>query len=237
MTTNPYINKQSIQEQNLVEDLVIESIKINGYDISYLPRTLIKHDQIFEEDVLSVFNQAYTLEMYMMDFNGYTGQGDLLSKFGYEVRDNLTLVCSKRRYEEEIGNYLQFKRPMEGDIIYFPISDDFFEVKYVKNFSPFFALGKNYIYELKCMKLEYAHERINTGIPDIDSISSYSLANTGDIPLATERSIPLITSNGTLLTIGFPTTQDLTNDAQNNDFQEESDDIVNFTESNPFGKV
>ncbi len=238
MTVNPHFNKTYSQEQNLVESLVVESIKIHGYDFNYLPRTLINHDQIFEEDVLSVFNKAHTLEMYLQEVNGYAGQGDLLSKFGLEIRDNITLVCSKRRFIEEIGNHQTYKRPMEGDIIYFPISEDFFEIKYVKTFSPFFVLGKNYVFELKCMKLEYSHENIDTGIPNIDVLtSSYSLANTGEVILSTERSIPLSTSNGAILNIGYPSTQDITNDAQNNTFQEESDNIVDFSVNNPFGRV
>lgn len=238
MVTSLYFNKQPSSEQDLVEDLVVESIKIHGVDLKYLPRTLIDQDQIFEEDVLSLFKRAYTIEGYVKEVNGYGGRGDLISKFGLEIRDTMTFVISQRRYEEEIGSYQTSSRPYEGDIIYVPITNDYMEIKYVITTTPFFTLGKNYVYELKCEKLEYSSERIATGIPDIDKVTTqYSLANTGPMSLTTEDLSILSTESSNNIIIEFTEISNVEKYAQNEELQQESDQIIDFSVNNPFGVV
>ena len=236
MAVSYYFNKQPLTEQSLIEDLVVESIKIHGIDLKYLPRTLINQDQIFEEDLISMFKRAYTIEGYLKEVNGYGGRGDLISKFGLEIRDTMTFVVSQRRYEEEVGNSQLKPRPYEGDIIYVPITNDYMEIKYVVTTSPFFTLGKNYVYELKCEKLEYSSERINTGIPDIDKVvSAYSIANTGPISISTEDLFVLTTQSSNNIIIEFDEVSTVEKFAQNEELQFESDSIIDFTVRNPFG--
>lgn len=167
MGTNPYFNNtKSSNEQSLLEQLVIEAIKIHGIDVYYLPRTLVNLDQLFGDDSLSSFNSSNLIEMYIENVNGFEGQGDLLSKFGLEVRDSATLVVSKSRFQKQIGNI----RPLEGDIIYFPISKGLFEVKFVEHEAPFYQLGKNYVFKLSCELFQYNQETISTGESEIDNI-------------------------------------------------------------------
>lgn len=238
MATSFYFNKQPFTEQKLVEDLVVESIKIHGIDLKYLPRTLVNQDQIFEEDLLSLFKRAYTIEGYVREVNGYGGRGDLISKFGLEIRDTMSFVISQRRFEEEVGNSQQTPRPYEGDIIYVPMTNDYMEIKYVITTTPFFTLGKNYVYEIKCEKLEYSSERIITGIPDIDKVvTQFSVANTGPISITTEDLYTLTTQSSNNIIIEFEEIGNVEKYAQNEELQEESEQIIDFSVNNPFGVV
>ena len=216
MAVSRYFNKSYYGEQNVLEDLAIESIKINGIDGYYLPRTLISVDQIFTEDDLSIFKRGHLIEMYPKNTQGFGGEKEILSKFGVEIREQITFVVSKRRFQEEIGDaYIDTKpnRPLEGDIIYFPINRSIYEVKFVDHDIPFYEILKNYVYELKCEKYEYSSERITTGIPEIDDV----------------------TTDITLISANTATTQD--SGAQNAVIQNGSDGLINFDEKNPFGDV
>ena len=167
MGTNHYFrNTNASNEQSLLEQLVIEAIKIHGIDVFYLPRTLLNKDKLYGEDPKSLFATSKEIEMYVENVNGFEGQGDLLSKFGLEVRDSATLVVSKLRFQKETN----MLRPLEGDIIYFPVSKGFFEIKFVEHESPFFQLGRNYVFKLTCELFQYNQEKISTGEPEIDSI-------------------------------------------------------------------
>lgn len=237
MAVSYYFNKQPRNEQSLIEDLVVESIKINGIDIKYLPRTLVNQDQIFEEDVLSIFTKAFTIEAYPKEVMGYGGKGDILSKFGLEIRDTFTFVIAVRRFQEEVRNIINTSRPLEGDIIYVPQTNDYLEVGYVDMTTPFFTLGRTYVYELRCNKLEYSSERIQTGIPDIDKIvPQYTMANTGPISITTEDQYVLMTEASNNIIVEFADTSTREPYSQNNVLETESDKIIDFSVSNPFGE-
>jgi hypothetical protein len=166
MSTNHYFNNiKANNEQNLVEDLVIETIKIHGVDVFYLPRTIVNKDSIFGEDPLSRFTSNKPIEMYMENVNSFIG-GDSLGKFGLEIRDSASFVVSKKRFQKETG----MLRPLEGDIIYFPLTKGFFEIKYVEHENPFFQLGKNYVFKLSVELFQFNEETFNTGEPEIDEI-------------------------------------------------------------------
>lgn len=166
MSTNHYFNNlKASNEQNLVEDLVIESIKIHGVDVFYLPRTIVNKDSIFGEDPLSRFSSNRPIEMYMENVQGFAG-GDVIGKFGLEIRDSASFVVSKKRFQKETG----MLRPLEGDIIYFPLTKGFFEIKYVEHENPFFQLGKNYVFKLSVELFQFNEETFNTGEPEIDAI-------------------------------------------------------------------
>ena len=179
MVTNLFFNNFNFtSEQNLIDDLIIEAIKIYGIECYYLPRTLIKEDNLFGEDTLSKFERAFPLEMYIKNVEGFEGEGDFLSKFNIEIRDEMTLTVSRRRFGEEIhpsettpANEDQgIGRPSEGDLIWFPLNGKIFEVKFVEHEAIFYQLGSLQTYDLRCELFEYSSERIDTGIPQIDII-------------------------------------------------------------------
>jgi len=170
MAINPYFKKYS-GDASIVEDLTIETIKATGHDFIYIPRTLINMDELFGEDTISKFDDGYELEMYIQNVDGFEGEGDILSKFGLEVRDRITLVLSKRRFEDVVGIYEgEITRPREGDLVYFPFSKTLFEINFVEHENPFYQLGKLYTYVLNCEVFTYSQEDIDTGISDIDNV-------------------------------------------------------------------
>lgn len=164
-----------IAEQELIDDLVEESIKIHGIDVSYLPRTLVATDQLYAEDVASKFTKAHSIEMYVESIDGFGGEGDIIGQFGVEIRDQLILSVSQRRWTDlEINDRV---RPFEGDLIYFPLNDKLFEIRFVEHEKVFYQLGNLPLYTLTCELFEYSHEDIDTGVPQIDDIEKeYSYA-------------------------------------------------------------
>lgn len=172
MTTNVYFNPKVKTEQHLYEDIVIESLKMYGQDVLYIPRTLIAQDELLNEDY-SKFEDAYAIEMYIESNEGFAGEGDLLSKFGVEIRDQATFVVSKRRWEQLVGiwnNSLNNLRPSEGDLIYLPLSKSLFQIMHVEHEVPFYQLSQFPTYQLQCELFEYNQEEFETGIRELDSI-------------------------------------------------------------------
>ena len=180
MPTNNYFQNGggigTTNEQRLIEDLIIESLKIYGHDTFYLPRTMVNKDTIFDEAQLSSFTQAYPLEMYLDNVQGFEGQGDIFTRFGMEVRDQATFVLAKRRWEDMVtrqGPTVARKaRPVEGDLIYFSKTKSMFEIKYVDFQNPFYQAGQIYVFRLVCELFEYSSEDIDTGIAEIDAIET-----------------------------------------------------------------
>lgn len=166
MATNPYFNNfKDRNEQSLIEDLTIEAIKFYGMDVVYLPRTLVNKDKLFGEDPISRFSDNKPIEMYLESVNGY-GDGDLLSKFGLQIKDSASLVVSKLRFLKETG----MLRPLEGDIIYLPLTQSFFEIKFVEHENPFYQVGKAYTFKLSVELFQFSEETFSTGDSEIDSI-------------------------------------------------------------------
>ena len=182
MALNPFFLQGSFGEQRLVQELINEQLKIYGVEVNYIPRKVVGRGQLFEYEDLreissSVFDDNFLLEAYVQNYDGYSGSGDILTKFGMSLRDEVTLVISKERYEDFIAPFISglsedeillSSRPREGDLIYFPLGGRLFEVKFVEHESPFYQLGKTYVYELKCELFEYEDEVIDTSIDEID---------------------------------------------------------------------
>ena len=175
MPLNPFFIQGTRSEQRLVQDLINEQLKIYGVEVIYIPRKYITTNTVIKENVLAEFNEGYAIEAYVMNYQGFGGAGDLLTKFGVQSKDELTLAISRERYEDFISPFLtnnpQIKlsiRPSEGDLVYFPLSDTIFEIKFVEHETEFYQLNKLYIYELRCEPFEYEDEIINTGIDDVD---------------------------------------------------------------------
>ena len=178
MALNPFFLQGSDQEQRLVQDLINEQLQIYGVEVTYIPRKYVNRRTIIEEVNASKFDDNFTIEAYVNTFEGYGGQGDILTKFGMSLRDELVVSISKERFEDFIAAFLTAlpddeidvdTRPREGDLIYFPLGGRLFEVKFVEHEQPFYQLGKNYIFELKCELFEYEDEVIDTDIEEIDT--------------------------------------------------------------------
>ena len=157
MALNPYFLQGSSTEQNLVQSLINEQIKMYGVEVYYIPRRYITKTTVIQEVIESKFEEAIPLEAYVDTFDGYEGQGSLLSKFGVQALDDLTLVISRDRFEnyitpliKNIPNIELATRPKEGDLIYFPLGDRLFEIKFVEHEKPFYQLKERYVYELRC---------------------------------------------------------------------------------------
>jgi len=178
MARNPYFTQGTTLERGLYEDLVIEQIKIYGQDVKYVPRALVDEDTLFREDSMSEFTGAYEVEMYVANIDGFQGDGDLYSKFGIRVTDQVTFIVARKRFEEEVDDNTELiveGRPNEGDLIYFPLTQKLFEIKYVEYKKPFYQLQNPlgaFVYELKCELFEYSHEDFETGDPAIDEVET-----------------------------------------------------------------
>ena len=281
MAVNKYFNNFAYaREQDLVEDLTIESIKVYGHDMKYIPRTVVKKDNLFGEDTLSTFNTAADVEMYIKNVDGFDGEGEFLSKFGLEIRDSLTLTVARKRFDQvrseklmtEVGyNFVQeagstktpFKRflantassnfnveleegtannysissssPLEGDLIFFPMVDKLFEIKFVEHESIFYQTGRLQTYDLRCELFDYSSEQIDTGFSEIDAIETENTldvlqyqfdleAGNGDGKLKSEDDGSVIQE----FTISTTDAQ-----ANNSYFTSQAASIIDFSESNP----
>ena len=176
MPLSPYFLQGSSNEQRLVQDLINEQLKIYGQDVVYLPRNVINKNTIMKEVTASVFDDAYRMEAYLLNYEGFEGNGDILSKFGVQTTDQVTFVVSKERYEDFISPFMAADsqielatRPEEGDLIYLPLDNTMFEIKYVEGKKPFYQLNNLYVYTLSCEVMDYAaDELIDTSIAEVD---------------------------------------------------------------------
>ena len=178
MALNPFFLQGSPSEQRLVQDLINEQLGIYGVEVTYIPRKFVNRQTIIEEVQQAKFDDNFSIEAYVNTYEGYGGQGDIMTKFGMSLRDELTLTISRERFEDFIGAFLTAlpdeeiivdTRPREGDLVYFPLGQRLFEIKFVEHEEPFYQLGKNYVYQLKCELFEYEGEVIDTSIDAIDT--------------------------------------------------------------------
>jgi hypothetical protein len=228
MTTNPYFRHQGYKPtQNLIEDLAEESIKVNGIDTVYIIKTTDKVDSLFGDNQHGKLKNSFTIEMYLKNARAFEGERDVVNKFGMEVKDNVTLIVSKKRFREEAfklpqitGRLYPMNRPMEGDLIYLPLSpssDNLYEIKFVENEDQMYQQGDYYTFRLDCELFKYSMEDIQTGFSKIDDIQS-ELTKTE----TTEKDGTYIIDNKK------------PND--NSLIQSDADDIIDFTEKDPFSE-
>jgi hypothetical protein len=253
------------QEQNLIEDLIIESIKIYGVDAYYLPRTHVNLDRLFGEDASMKFDDALEMEMYVKSYEGFQGQEDFLSKFGLQIDEQITFVVAQKRFKQSLkqcflteysynvvmedGNellqestydYESIIRPREGDLIWFPMAGYLYEVKFTENIENFFQLGKLYTYELRCERYEYSSEKLDTGITDIDNVEeTFSQSSEFVAKLTSEDDTIILAEDGTYIVVDDNNIerQDVTADNQYLQSKIGEDDILDFSERNPFSAV
>ena len=173
MATNSFFTQGTTGEQDLVGSLVTEQIKMFGKDVYYIPRTLVDRDSVFEEDSLSAFNGAYLIEAYIEDATGFRGDGDMFSKFGVRISDQVTFIISRERFTAAVDDNAQLiveGRPNEGDLIHLPMANKTFEIQLVEHAVPFYQLGKVHVWGLRCELFEYSDEDFNTGVAEIDAV-------------------------------------------------------------------
>lgn len=220
-TVSQYFNHiGATGEQRLAEDLIIESIRLRGMEIFYVPRTLVKADIVFGEDPLSKFEKVFPIEAYFDNpSEGFQGDRYLISKFGLEMRETANFIVSRRRFNEAVRydgyNVMPITqlsvrevRPMEGSLIYLPLTNDLFQINFAEHESVFYQLGYRYIWRIDVQKYDYSHETISTGVPEIDRVQQF-----------------------------FENVDSVTNDplAQNDDLKSEGSEIIDSTETNVFG--
>ena len=182
MALNPFFLQGTQSEQRLVQDIINEHLRFHGVEVTYIPRKFVNKKTVIEEVQSSKFDDNFAIEAYVNTYDGYGGAGDILTKFGVSIRDELILTISKERFEDFIAPFMAGiddgtedselptpTRPREGDLVYFPLGQRLFEVKFVEHEDPFFQLGKNYVYQLKCELFEYEDEVLDTSIPEIDT--------------------------------------------------------------------
>jgi len=230
MATNPYFKHQGYKPtQNLIEDLAEESIKINAIDTVYIVKTTDKVDQLFGDNQHGKLKNSFSIEMYLRNAKGFEGERDIVNKFGMEVKDNVTLVVSKKRFREEAfklpqlgGRLYPMNRPIEGDLIYLPLaptSDNLYEIKFVENEDVLYQQGDYYTFRLDCELYKYSMEDIETGFSKIDDIKT-ELVKEVDVD-------------------GDGITDYITDDKKINDntqLQNEGNDIIDFSDIDPFSE-
>ena len=222
----------------MIEDLVLESIKIYGHDMYYCPRTLIAKDDIYGEDTISEYKTAYYIDLYIRNFDSYEGDGNFLSKFNLEIRDQMTLTVSVRNFMNEIGNIEMIDRPQEGDLIYIPMLDRLLVIKYVNKNPVFYQMGAIQMYDLVCEMFEYSSERFSTGIEAIDSIETDLSLDASEYALLTQDGFIITDQDGYQIVQGGYNFEEQARDPyeDNTEFETEGDSILDWTQIDPFSE-
>ena len=237
MATNFFFNNfGASQEQTLIEDLIIESIKIYGIDVYYLPKTSVNIDNVLNEPEYSTFGSQYFVEMYIKNVNGFDGDGEFLSKFGIQVRDQITFTMSQRSFANEIGDIITKTRPQEGDLIWFPLTQTLYQIKFVDVKAIFYQLGALQTYDITCELYESNSEVFNTGIPDIDDKYNSLSLDVDAFTLMTQSNNTIVTEQGLNILLETYNIEDVDSLAQNETFEQEGLDFIDFTEYDPFSE-
>ena len=253
MARNVFFTHGTRNEQFLQQNLVEEYIKMFGMDVLYIPRQLIQKDNVFNEEVVSQFDDSYIIEAYLENFDGFQGGGDLLTKFGIRQTDEITMVISQQRFSDLISQFLLLdedievgERPQEGDLIYFPLSSNYFEIKFVEHEAVFYQTGRLQTYDLRCELFTYSNERIDTGISEIDAIEDNLSTDILTFEISLEdgggygAGILQSEDGGSIMQeYRVEDNQPTANNEyfQSNDPIFSSSAVIDFSESNPFSEV
>ena len=241
MPTNVYFDTGTKPEQHLYEDLMIEQLKIYGQDVYYIPRTLVKEDNLLGEDVVSKFGDAYQIEMYFENVEGYEGEKEIMSKFGLQMNEDATFVVARRRFEQLVSgdaNLIVKTRPNEGDLVYFPKVSKMLEITFVDHDDPFYQVHNIPAFKLKVKTFEYSSEDIDTGIAEIDAIETDNSLDAGEHQLSMEDGTgSLLAETGHYIILETYKVDTIDENAMNDYFDAADDSVLDFTESNPFGDI
>ena len=245
MPTNVYFNTGTTAEQRLYENLIIEQLSVFGQDVYYLPRKLVNKDTLFGEDASSSFNDAYIIEMYLDNVEGYEGQKEMMTRFGIDMQDEATFVVSKRRFEQLISldaNLIVSTRPNEGDLIYFPAGKKLFEISFVDHDDPFYQIQNLPVFKMRCRTFEYSHEDMATGLDAIDAIETSESLDALAYQIVLESGTDsgtnyLITEDGDWIVSEAYSVSTIDTSSDTDFFETQGDSILDFSEMNPFGEV
>jgi hypothetical protein len=237
MPVNPYFNNfTATNEQDLMADLIVEAIKMYGFDMYYLPKTHTNLDDLYGQSDTSEFNSAYEIEMYIRSIDSFEGEGNFLSKFGWEVRDRVGLSVARRTFNELIGTPATLPRPREGDLLYFSMTKKLFEIIYVDNRAIFYPLGALPLFDLNCEVFEYNGEKFNTGVAEIDAIAeNYTMDRIENANLAANGAIQYHANGEIITNVDF---DEFLKDVEfdNNVIQAEANNILDYSEDDPFSE-
>lgn len=240
MATNPYFdNFTNSPEQTLIEDLIIESIKMYGHDVFYCPRTIVSRDNVLNSDALSEYTSSYQIEMYIKNVEGFEGEGDFLSRFNIQIRDEITFTVANRRYDEAVGAIESSIRPEEGDLIYFPLTEKIYVIKFAEHEAPvFYQMGALQCYDLRCEQWEYSGEKLDTGIAAIDNMETlYTITVNAD-----DDGVTYDSNNNIVIDANTGRPLGMTSDEYSGDEYDDSrvyqtlDDFIDFSEQDPFSE-
>ncbi len=235
MATNFFFNNfQASQEQLLLENLTIEAIRVYGHDVYYIPRKLNNYDSVYGADDVSSYEQAIPIEMYIKSIDGFTGDGEFLSKFGIEIRNQVIFSIARRIFSEEVGTITTQVRPNEGDLIYFPLNQRLFVIRYVDKYEMFYQLGALQTWSVTTEVFEYAGEKFSTGIEEIDSIQTKFSTDILNWSIMDENGNYLLDEESDYLILENASIDDLIVASDNEEIQKESDLFVDWTAQNPF---
>jgi hypothetical protein len=241
-TTSVFFNKFNHPgEQKMLDNLVVESIKIHGDDMYYLPRRRTSFDDIYYEDDVSVFDTTYQIETYLKTADGFFGQQSFMSQFGLEIRDEIILTIARTRFETEVtSKELEILRPREGDLIYYPLNNKLFYIKFVDDKPFHYQFGTLQMYDVTCELFEYSHEQLNTGIAAIDSLQTDFSLNQYDHALLAEDGSVIFDEKGIpIVAETLDDKQDENDPVTDNDEiseEETTENVIDFSEDNPFGE-
>ena len=245
MPTNVYFNTGSTAEQRLYENLIIEQLSVFGQDVYYLHRKLVNKDTLFVDDASSSFNDAYIIEMYLDNIEGYEGQKEMMTRFGVDMQDEATFVVSKRRFEQLISldaNLIVSTRPNEGDLIYFPDGKKLFEISFVDHDDPFYQIQNLPVFKMRCRTFEYSHEDMETCLDAVDAIETAESLDALEYQIILESGTDsgsnyLITEDGDWIVSEAYNISTLDTSSDTDFFETQGDSILDFSEMNPFGEV
>jgi hypothetical protein len=238
MATSLYFNNfGASNEQNLIEDLIIESIRMYGKDMYYIPRTKSSVSDVFRDVQYSTYDNPIFVEMYIRNVDGFQGDGEFLSKFGVEVRDQITFTMAQRVFNEEVGKYTNESRPFEGDLIWFPLTAALYQIKYVNKKAIFYQMGALQTYDIVCELYEGNSDVFNTGIAEIDTkYNALSLAEDTYFILA-ENGNTLVTEYGEAILNENFNIDEIDVQADNDVYDNPTNiDFIDFTEIDPFSE-
>jgi hypothetical protein len=239
MATNPYINAfYNEPEQDLMDDLVMESIKFYGHDCNYIVRDTVEVDEVYGEAPLTEYNRAYMLDFYIRNFDSYEGDGVFLSKFNLEIRDSLTLTVSLKNFKAEIGQAENLSRPREGDLIHVPMDGRVYVIKFVNKTPVFYQMGKIQFYDLTCEVFEYSNEKFNTGIQAVDNIYRNRSVDITNFALLTQDGYMIADQDGYPIIQGGYDIDGQSGDSgdDSGEIQNESNAVLDWSERDPFSE-
>jgi hypothetical protein len=235
--TNYFFNNyRNSQEQLLLDSLVSESIAIFGEAMYYCPRTINSFNPLYTEDASSSYEKAFLVPIYIENVMGFKGDGEFIGKFGIEIRDRMVLSISQSVFALEIGIPMGMPRPDEGDLIYFPLNNKCFQIKYIEKFEMFYPLGALYVWKMECELFEYSDEKFSTGIPQIDTLQTQFDLNVIDWAIRTEDGFPILDESYNYICVDGSAVWQKDQLDESATLQEESNEIIDFSTEDPFSE-